>query len=89
MVPDPNRLMAATPVLSSGLPRSKDDDECGVPVKRSWPRLTRDGTLFLLGIAIIVNEAFVQDQPDPTLILLGGSLAGSPFLIGKDEKEKS
>ena len=50
------------------------------------PRLTRDGTLFLLGLAIIANEAFVQKSPDPTLILLGGSLVGLPAFLSKDEK---
>ena len=54
-----------------------------------WPglRLTRDGTLFLLGLAIIANEAFVQSTPDPTLILLGGSLVGLPAFLSQDERK--
>lgn len=56
--------------------------------RRSWPRLTRDSALYLLGLSIIVNEAFIQSNPDPTLILLGGSLVGLPSLIQKDAKEK-
>lgn len=56
--------------------------------RRSWPRLTRDGALYLLGISIIINEAFIQATPDPTLILLGGSLVGLPSLIQKDTKDK-
>lgn len=54
----------------------------------SWPRLTRDSCLFLLGLTIIANEAFVQKTPDPTLILLGGSLCGVPLFIQKDTKDR-
>ena len=53
---------------------------------RTWPKLTRDGALFLLGIGIIINEAFVSRVPDPTLLLLGGSLVGLPAFLAKDSK---
>ena len=56
---------------------------------RTWPKLTRDGSLFLLGLAIIVNEAFVQKSVDPTLLLLGGSLVGLPAFLAKDSKPPS
>jgi hypothetical protein len=56
---------------------------------RNWHfRWTRDGALFLLGLGIIVNEAFIQRVPDPTLLLLGGSLVGLPAFLSKDAQAK-
>lgn len=56
---------------------------------KGWPlRWSRDGFLFLLGVTIIVNEALIQPSPDPTLILLGGSLVGLPAFLSKDEAKK-
>lgn len=54
----------------------------------SRPKITRDAALWLLGFSVLFNEAFIQASPDPTLILMGGSLVGLPFLIGKDAKDK-
>lgn len=57
---------------------------------RRWQlRWSRDGALFLLGLGIIINEAFISKTPDPTLLLLGGSLVGLPAFLAKDTKGPS
>lgn len=48
-------------------------------------RLTRDGALFLLGIAIIIKEAFIDPTPSVPLLYLAAGLTGAPVFLRLDE----
>jgi hypothetical protein len=49
-------------------------------------RLTRDGFLFLLGVAIIVKEGFIDQDPSEPLLYLAGLLTGLPVFLRLDER---
>jgi len=60
----------------------------------SRPRLSfagwRDTVLFLLGIALIVNEAVLRSGPErPSLLILYGGMVGLPAFLRIDEKRSS
>jgi hypothetical protein len=47
-------------------------------------RLTRDGVLFAVGIAGIVNEAFRHGAERPFLLMVFAGMVGLPAFIPKD-----
>lgn len=54
--------------------------------KRTLPKLTRDGTLFLVGLALIINEAAFRSGPErPSLLVLFAAMVGAPFILRADE----
>lgn len=54
--------------------------------RRRRYRLTRDGVLFGLGIAGIINEEFIRAGAErPSLLVLLGGLVGLPAILRADE----
>lgn len=51
-------------------------------------RISRDAVLFLVGLAIIVNEAFIQTEPSQPLLYLAAGLVGLPTFLRLDEAAK-
>lgn len=51
-----------------------------------WLDLAKPAVSFFLGATILVNEAFIQPIPDPTLLTLGGVLVGLPAVLGLDKR---
>jgi hypothetical protein len=58
------------------------------PVRRKrWKiRLTRDLTIFLVGLGGIVHEAFFTHEDRPTLLILFAAMIGLPAFLRLDEK---
>lgn len=54
-----------------------------------WPTITRDSILFGVGLAGIVNEAFVRTgDPRPELLVLFAGMVGLPVALRKDERRE-
>lgn len=53
-----------------------------------WDKRVRDGVLFVVGIAGIINELFVVAGPRPSALLFLGSLVGLPFVLQADERRR-
>ena len=51
-----------------------------------WPRLTRDTTLFLTGLAGIAHETTIADTERPALLILFGAMVGLPAFLRADER---
>lgn len=51
-------------------------------------RLTRDGFLFVVGIAGIAYETLYRDGERPTLLLLFAGMIGLTQFMRRDEKEE-
>lgn len=52
-----------------------------------WPAVTRDTTLFLVGLAGIVNEAFIRAAPTrPELLVLFAGMVGLPVALRRDAR---
>jgi hypothetical protein len=61
------------------------------PEKRRWRpsvRLTRDGTLFLAGLAGVFYETVFTKADRPTLLLLFAAMMGLPAFLRTDETRK-
>lgn len=57
---------------------------------RLLKRLSRDFVLGLLGAAILLNEAFLQNGPErPTLMLVSAALLGLPVWLRVDERRQA
>lgn len=57
------------------------------PLTQRQKRWTRDGFTYFLGIAGIVNEAFIRNEkPRDALLILFGSMIGLPTIIRLNEK---
>lgn len=53
-----------------------------------WPRITRDTTSFVLGISLLVHEAFLYDGATrPEFITAAITLIGFPVVARRDEKK--
>lgn len=48
-------------------------------------RITRDGTLFVTGLAGIIYETLVNRGDNPTLLILFGAMCGLPAFLHADE----
>ncbi len=53
-----------------------------------WDKRVRDGVLFTIGVAGIINELFLLGDPRPSSLLFLGSLVGLPFVLQADEKRR-
>lgn len=79
--------MAVTPAPR----RRRQDEPLPEPVRPS--RLPsgfttiRDALLFVVGIAIILNEVFVSQKVEPAAVGLGIALTGAPLVFGADERK--
>jgi hypothetical protein len=54
--------------------------------KRWRVKLTRDFTIFLVGLGGIVHETFFEEQDRPTLLILFAAMIGLPAFLRLDEK---
>ncbi len=61
------------------------------PPKSRWRirpiRITRDGILFALGIAVVLHELLIQDTVRPEFLLLATTLMGAVPFLQKGDKE--
>ena len=48
---------------------------------------TRDGALFIIGLLGIINEAVLQQVPDPQLLVLFAAMVGLPAFLAKDRQD--
>lgn len=55
---------------------------------RKVRRLTRDGVLFVVGIAGITYETLAREAERPTLLLLFAGMIGLTQFMRQDEKSK-
>lgn len=55
-------------------------------MRRRRPHLTRDGGLYLVGLAGIVYEILIDHSDRPTLLILLGAMVGLPSILKIDEK---
>lgn len=65
-------------------PRRRADDQWA-----RWDKRVRDLVLFAVGIAGIVNELFLSDEPNPTALVFLATIVGVPFVLRADEKRRS
>ena len=54
------------------------------PARRRF-RITRDGILFVFGLAGIVYETVINNGDNPTLLILFGAMCGLPAFLHADE----
>lgn len=52
-------------------------------------RFTRDGVLFVVGLAGIAHETVVMNAERPSLLVLFAGMVGLPAFIRKDERGKT
>lgn len=52
----------------------------------AWPKVTRDGALFLAGLALITNEALRTHGERPYLLMIFAGMMGLPVFLRRDEK---
>jgi hypothetical protein len=51
-----------------------------------WPKIGRDSVIFLVGVAGIINEAFIRSgDPRTELLILFASMCGLPAFLRLDE----
>lgn len=51
-----------------------------------WTKITRDLILFVVGLALTINEAFFYDGPERTnLLILYAGMMGLPFVLRYEE----
>lgn len=55
--------------------------------RRLRPRVTRDGVLFIGGMAGIFHEALRKGTERPSLLFLFGAMIGLPAFLRSDEKK--
>jgi hypothetical protein len=51
-------------------------------------RVTRDGTLFILGLFGIAHQTLIAESDRPTLLLLFAAMIGLPAFLNKDERSQ-
>ena len=49
------------------------------------PRLTRDGMIFAVATAMLINEVFLSSKADPTIVYAAVGLYGVPVVLRADE----
>lgn len=49
----------------------------------NW-RPTRDGLLFVVGLAGIIHETVIAQSSDPQLLVLFGAMIGLPVFLARD-----
>lgn len=64
-------------------------EEESMMVSKKRLRITRDGTLFVAGLAGIAYETLSRGAERPTLLLLFAAMIGLPAFLNKDEKEQA
>jgi hypothetical protein len=53
-----------------------------------WDKRLRDITLFLVGIAGVINELWIEETPRLYSLIFLGSILGIPFALRADEKRR-
>lgn len=53
-----------------------------------WDKRLRDLVLFLIGIAGVINELWIEDTPRYVSLIFLGSILGIPFALRADEKRR-
>ena len=57
--------------------------------KKDWPRITRDGVIFGVGLSGIFHEAIIRDgEPRDTLLILFATMIGLPAFLRMDDKRE-
>lgn len=55
-----------------------------------WPRVTRDGVLFVCGLGGIAHETYVRSGATrPEFLMLFAAMCGLPVALRRDEKKAS
>lgn len=75
---------------------SVDQNEKATPEPPQEPRrglpagfaTLRDVLSFMVGMAIIANEVFLQPTVEPASIAVGLTMTGLPLVFGADERKK-
>lgn len=52
-----------------------------------WPKLTRDGVLFFVGLLGIGHETLISKVDRPTLLFAFMAMVGLPAFLRADEKD--
>ena len=55
---------------------------------RKWPRITRDGVLFVAGLLLLLNEALLRSDARPDLLIVFSAMMGLPVFLRQDERRK-
>lgn len=53
-----------------------------------WDKRLRDIVLFLIGIAGVCNELWIEQEPRLYALIFLGSILGIPFALRADEKRR-
>lgn len=53
-----------------------------------WDKRLRDIVLFIVGIAGVVNELWIEPEPRLYSLIFLGSILGIPFALRADEKRR-
>lgn len=64
---------------------SETEDLPAAVVARRRFRITRDGILFVTGLAGIIYETVIHHGENPTLLILFGAMCGLPAFLRSDE----
>jgi hypothetical protein len=58
--------------------------------KWRWPSVTRDTVLFVVGLGLIIHEAFIRTGPTrPEFLMLFAAMVGLPVAIRRDEGRRA
>lgn len=53
-----------------------------------WPKIKRDGLIFITGLGLFIREAVVEDKARSPVLLACMTCMGLPVFLGLDEKGK-
>lgn len=56
--------------------------------RRRWPRITRDGLTFTIGVGGILYETIRQGAERPSLLMLFAMMVGLPAFFQADERRE-
>lgn len=54
-----------------------------------WDKRVRDSIIFAVGVAGVVHELFIVEDPRASILIFLGSLIGVPFVLQADERRGS
>jgi hypothetical protein len=54
-----------------------------------WDQRVRDTIMFVVGVAGVIHELFIVEEPRAYALLFLGSLIGMPFVLGADKSNQA
>jgi hypothetical protein len=71
------------------VPPKKQVEEPKVSLEERWGRwekTVRAFAILAIGLAALINEFFLREEPRTSVLIFVGSMLGIPFVMGADER---